>query len=109
MLGEDRLEIARRHDEILVRRPTTMRPAISREKNTVIATKKKYSASTRGAIVDARSGKSGRLGNIGAWCLAPHVACRLVLFVAAQHDHDKCAERENGGGTADAHGPLCPD
>src|SRR5829696_7505758 len=37
----------------------TINPAISREKNVVNATRKKYSASTRPAIVDAASGKSG--------------------------------------------------
>src|SRR5438874_10789098 len=37
----------------------TMRPAISSEKNAARASRKKYSASTRQAIVDAASGNSG--------------------------------------------------
>ena len=37
---------------------TTISPAISTAKNPASASRKKYNASTRGAIVDAESGKS---------------------------------------------------
>src|SRR5919198_2329384 len=54
-----------------------MRPAISSEKKTAIATRKKYRASTREAIVEARSGKRG--GTL----LLPH------------HDDDERGERQH--------------
>src|SRR5438445_6168510 len=61
-----------------------MRPAISSEKKTATASRKKYSASTRNAIVDARSGNRGG----------------MLLFT--HHGDNERAERQDGCGAGEA-------
>src|SRR5215471_13541655 len=63
-----------------------MRPAISRENTTAIASRKKYSASTRTAIVEARSGKSGGMS------------------LLAQHHDNEGDEGQDRHGPANTHG-----
>src|SRR5947207_16021990 len=58
----------------------TMSPAISSKKNPATPMRKKYSASTRPAIVDALSGNSGGMS----------------LF--SNHEHDERGQDENRGG-----------
>src|SRR5262245_4093454 len=81
---------------------------MSTEKKTASATRKKYSASTRGAIVDALSGKRGvpvhmsahvpdggpALAGEGRAWFRPPVA---VTFLGADHHDDEGAETEDRG------------
>src|ERR1700680_2296650 len=69
-----------------------MSPAISSEKKTAIAMRKKYKASTRPAIVDARSGNSG----------VPDPISALPPFLLANHDHDERAGAETRDGARHA-------
>src|SRR5207247_1992992 len=64
----------------------TMSPAISSEKNPATPTRKKYSASTRPAIVEALSGNRGGMS----------------LF--SKHDHDERGQDENRGRASNPHG-----
>ena len=83
----------------------TIRPAISSEKKTEIASRKKYSASTRPAIVEACSGKRGVPVHIEAaqGCRAQRLRARALCGSRsrAHHDDDERAEREDGGGAGD--------
>src|SRR5262249_37587114 len=63
-----------------------MRPAMSSAKNADTPSSRKYSASTRPAIVEARSGKRGGMPSF-----------------AADHEDDEAAEGQNGGGAREAH------
>src|SRR6266545_4260685 len=78
------------------------------EKNTEMATRKKYNASTRPAIVDADSGKSGVPDHIQR-VLGSSFRVRGSRFrvqgstLAAQHDHNEAAEREDRRRARDAH------
>ena len=73
------------------------------------ASRKKYSASTRPAIVDALLGKERSTGPHISACLRP--GCRIEgsrssrarVALAAHHDDDERAEREDGRGAGDAH------
>src|SRR5580765_2626480 len=74
-----------------------MRPAMSSEKKTVIAMRKKYSASTRPAMVDARSGNSGvpvhmSAPTCGDWGLG---ARGWATSFPANHHHDERAVQEH--------------
>src|SRR5437667_8837287 len=96
-----------------------MRPAISSEKKTATPIKKKYSASTRGAIVDARSGKSGGMAlssrdsgfgiwdSLGIWDsfgIRAWIGGRDSIPFPPHHDENEHAEREDGGGAGETDG-----
>ena len=57
-----------------------MSPAISSEKKIATAIRKKYSASTRTAIVEARSGKSGGMALEITWTVIPFLIT-IVIFL----------------------------
>src|SRR5215510_3454282 len=94
-----------------------MSPAISSEKNMAMPSRKKYSASTRLAIVDARSGKRGmpdhistgagfwvrraRCGVLGARCWVRGAWCRRAT-VAPNHDQDERPDCKDGPDTGQA-------
>src|SRR4030095_9604657 len=75
-----------------------IKPAMSSEKKVERPSRKKYSASTRPAMVDARSGKSGIPDHIstGAGCWVLGARCARAT-VASNHDQDERAEDEDGG------------
>src|SRR5258708_39042035 len=64
-----------------------MSPAISSAKKAEMARRKKYKASTRGAMVEADAGKRGGM---------------LRVSFSAHHDDDERAERQDGGGARQA-------
>src|SRR5471032_2999652 len=69
---------------------------MSSEKKTEIASRKKYSASTRPAMVEACSGKSG---------VPDHISESSKVLRAtfpAEHHDDERAQRHDGGGAGDA-------
>src|SRR4051812_1778594 len=86
-----------------------MRPAISSEKKAEMASRKKYSASTRPATVEALSGNSGVPVHIlrGAWCWVLGAGCGVrgagcgMLFPANHHENES-AEREDGRDAGDS-------
>src|SRR6266508_476581 len=100
----------------------TINPAISAEKKTATTIRNRYSASTRPAIVEARSGKSGipvhisarapcgghggaRCAVLRARCLVHDAWCTVPgAAFAPEHDRDEAAKRENRGRAGEAHG-----
>src|SRR5712671_7931966 len=81
-----------------------MRPAMSSEKKTETATRKKYSASTRPAIVDARSGNNGVPVHMSvSGSSLAYKLNRTTSPLTSKHDDDEGAEREHGRGAGEPH------
>src|SRR6185295_4744064 len=81
-----------------------MRPAMRSEKKIATASRKKYSASTRDAIVDAASGKSGVPVHMRLEPRAPGLGARGQPF-ASNHDEDERAEGEHRRDPGEAQRP----
>src|SRR5262245_39818505 len=78
-----------------------MRPAMSSEKKVATPRRKKYSASTRDAIVDAASGNSGVPVHMRLAPRIPGLGARGPPFTS-NHDEDERTQTEHRGDTGEA-------